>query len=109
MEYILSKFAANTKLECVVDSPEGREALQMDIDRFQHWTIINSMKLNFSIGKCWVLHLLQSNTGYRYILGDEQIKSSSEERDLGVIVDSRLNMGEQCAMAAKDKLNFWVY
>ena len=34
-------------------------------------------------------------------MGDDLLKRSSAEKDLGVLVDSRLAMSEQCALMAK--------
>ncbi|KAK4831727.1 hypothetical protein QYF61_018857 [Mycteria americana] len=93
------KFANTTKLEGTVDSLEGREALQRDLDRLVRWAITNRMKLNKS--KCWILHLGQDNPGYMYKLGDERLQGSPAERDLGVWVDGKLNMSQQCTLAAK--------
>ncbi|KAK4830104.1 hypothetical protein QYF61_008531 [Mycteria americana] len=92
-------FADDTKLGGAVDSLMGQEALQRYLDRLEHQAIINSMKFNKN--KCWILHLGGSNAGHKYKLGEEWLESSLAERDLGVLVDSRFNMSQQCALAAK--------
>ncbi|KAK4811316.1 hypothetical protein QYF61_024452 [Mycteria americana] len=61
-----------------VDLLEGRQALQRDLDRLDRWAGANCMRL-----------------------GEEWLESCQAEKDLGVLVDSHLNMSQQRAQAAK--------
>ena len=69
VECTISKFADYTKLGGAADSSEGQGTLQSDLDRLEHWAMINGMKFNKL--KHWILHLGQSNAGQRYKLGEE--------------------------------------
>ncbi|KFV97326.1 hypothetical protein N326_09264 [Eurypyga helias] len=61
------------------------------------WACTNHVKFNKA--KCKVLHLDQSKHKYR--LGKEWIENSLEGKGFRMSVDEKLNMSQQCALAAQ--------
>jgi len=57
--------------------------------------------VKFSKARYKVLHTGRGNAMHKYRLGREQIKSTPEEKDLGVFVRKNLNMTWQCVLTAQ--------
>ncbi|KAG6930089.1 hypothetical protein G0U57_004388, partial [Chelydra serpentina] len=76
--------------------------IQNDLDKLEKWSEVNRMKFNKD--KCKVLHLGRNNQFHTYRMGGDCLGRSTAERDLGVIVDHKLNMSQCDAVAKKANL-----
>lgn len=64
---------------------QDQSMIQEALTDLEGWTDRNGMK--FNITDCKVMHLGTNNTNFHYKLKAYQLKTSVEEKDLGVLVD----------------------
>ena len=57
--------------------------------------------MGFNTDKCKVLHLGRKNQQHTCRLGNSFLVITEAEKDLGVIIDSKMNMGWQCGDAVR--------
>lgn len=81
MECTLCKFVDDIKL--------GGVCCHREMNKLQIWVERNLMKLK---GKCRVLYLERNKLMHQYRLGIKLLESSSTEKDLGVLMDSKFTM-----------------
>ena len=90
----LVKFADATKLCRGVATEEEVNMLKNDLCNIFQWSLVWQMQFNTE--KCTVLHIGKNNKAAEYNLGVNKIKVSTQERDLGVIIDKSGKSSEQC-------------
>ncbi|KFQ08486.1 hypothetical protein N329_01063, partial [Haliaeetus albicilla] len=70
-----------------------------DLDRLERWACANLLKFNKAT--CKVLHMGRGIPKHKYRLGREWVEGSPEKKDLGVLVDEKLDMTWQRVFAGQ--------
>lgn len=78
---------------------EGRAATQRDLNMLQEWANRHLMKCHKD--KCKVLITGRKKPWQQHRLGTYWLESSSVEKDLGIAVQSKASMSQQCTMTEK--------
>lgn len=91
---IFSKFAGNTKLSTVVDTTEGKDDVQKDLDILHPWKESPWEPDERPNARCSTL--VQSTDW------ENSFESSPLGKDLEVLVDKKLDTSQQCSLAAQE-------
>ena len=71
------------------DDHNGTQALQRDLDAVKEWAC--RWKMEFNVDKCKIMHLGSTNPKHTYTMGGNNLAVTSGEKDLGVLIDDKLN------------------
>ena len=82
-----------------VPNGEAHTGIQKDLDEMHGWVTTWKLRLNYN--KCRVTHFGCHNECQPYTLGDPDITTGIEERDLGLTADADLKWSSHCALIAK--------
>ena len=86
---LIALLADDAKLFNSVVNHEDHADLQQDLQHLQDWA--KKLQLKFNDTKCKVLHLVQKNPNFTYTMSDVLLEAMTEETDLGVVIDNKLN------------------
>lgn len=64
----------------MINTLEGRDSIQRDLDRLERRDCVNLIKFNKA--PCKILHVGQSSSKHKHRLGRHWMDSSPEEKDL---------------------------
>jgi predicted component of type VI protein secretion system len=94
IESVISKFADDTKLALGVSGDDNLDICRRDLELINKWG--STWQMEFNADKCATLHIGSTNPRYNHKLGNNYIKSSKVECDLGIQVMDNLKSTEQC-------------
>ena len=95
----IKKFADDTKVGKKVETEADIKVMQEALDSMCDWAV--KWGMSFNIGKCKIMHMGRNNIRHEYTMGGQVLGTTSEERDIGVIVSDTLKPTAQCQKAAR--------
>jgi ribonucleases P/MRP protein subunit RPP40 len=95
----LQKFADDTKIGQIIDSPAASVELQGSLDRL--CSLAAQWGMAFNMQKCHVMHVGRNNPRATYVMNGEQLTATETERDVGVVISHDLKQANQCKKAAQ--------
>ena len=91
-------YADDTKIYSTVTTPAQRNNIQADMKTLMKWS--SEWQLEFNSEKSKVMHMGTRNAETSYIMGETIIQTTTEEKDLGVVIDKQLKFHGHVTYAA---------
>ena len=95
----LKMYADDLSIYAAVNNYKDYLKLQYDLNELCKWA--ERWCLNINYDKCKVIHFGHANKAFNYKLNDILIKSSNNEKTLGVVIDSNLSFKEHIYACVK--------
>ena len=94
-------FADDTKIFNIIQDQKDRETLQEDLNKLNEWS--EKWLLKFHPDKCKYLHLGKNEppSNFKYKLMNHNLQRVQSEKDIGVIIDEKLNFETHIAAKVK--------
>lgn len=96
---LLLKFADDTKVGHKVVNDADRSALQSCLDELYEWSV--KWGMSFNIEKCKIMHVGKKNPSFEYTMNGLKLKSTEQEKDIGVLIHDSLKPSRHCAESAR--------
>ena len=89
----MSKFADDTKLCHRARNPDDVMELREDVNKLVECA--NKWQMSFNIDKCSVMHIRHNNTKNNYNMSNQQLLTTDQQLDLGIIITKYLKWQNQ--------------
>jgi len=96
------KFADDLKVFRVIEGKDDQDVFQSDLDKLSIWSEVWQMNFNYS--KCKIMNVGRVNNPSKYELSGQELAHIQIEKDLGVMVNSKLSASDQVIQARKRAL-----
>ena len=87
---VMSKFADDTKWGKVVEDEKDKEEFQRGLDSLKQ--LVNDWQMEFNVDKWHIMHIRPNKKEFSYKMGGQDLQSTDFEKDIGVIVISRVGV-----------------
>ena len=80
-------------------NPDDIMELQEDINKLVEWA--NKWRMSFNVDKCSVMHIGHNNIQSNYKMSNQQLPTTDQQRDLGIIINKYLRWRKQTKKSFK--------